>query len=117
MGSHPMDTEHLGDEPSGGVPSGDEPSGGVPSGDEPLSDDELAEMALAALPDQPLDADAVPLPGAWGQEGELPLWYMPAPAGGARGRTSATVAAVIIIALVAIVASGLCVTYGVIVIA
>ena len=82
-----------------------------------FSDEELTELALAADPDAPLDADALPLEGAWGAEGPLPLWYMPATTVRARGGARAVIVAVIIVSLLVIVASGFCVTYGVLEIA
>jgi hypothetical protein len=83
----------------------------------PVTDDELAALALAADPDAPLDADAEPLDGAWGRNGDLPLWYMPAPAGTARGGGPAIVAGIVILALLVVVASGFCITYGILEIA
>jgi len=83
----------------------------------PVTDDELAALALAADPDAPLDADAEPLDGAWGRSGDLPLWYMPAPAGTARGGGPAVVAGIVILALLVVVASGFCITYGILEIA
>ena len=82
-----------------------------------FSDEELTELALAASPDEMLDDDAVPLEGAWGASGPLPLWYMPATTVRARGGTRAVIVAVIIVSLLVIVASGFCITYGVLEIA
>ena len=82
-------------------------------GSEPLTDDELAEMALAADPDAPLDDDSVSPFQAAGL-GLLPDWYMPAVAAGLpllqgwRRR----VAFVIIASFLLINAYGLCSTYG-----
>ena len=83
---------------------------------EHFSDDELTALALAADPEQALDADAVPLDlsGAppWHS---LPLWYMPPamarPAGGWR----VPIVASVVLALLLINALGLCITYGVLV--
>ncbi len=51
-----------------------------PSG---ISDEELTALALAADPDAALSDDAVPFSAqAAGDDGLLPSWYMPAPAGG-----------------------------------
>jgi hypothetical protein len=85
-----------------------------------ISDDELAEEALAAHPDD-LPDDAVPWTDVVdpGSAALLPSWYMPAPMQGARrlvGWRRALVFAVIV-AFLAINAAGLCVTYGRIVIA
>lgn len=84
---------------------------------ESISDDELTALALAADPDAPLDDDAVPLDGAWGAAGPLPLWYMPATAVHARGGKRAVIVGLIIFSLLVVVASGFCVTYGVLEIA
>ena len=81
--------------------------------DAELSDDELAELALAADPDTPVGEDAVPL---WNPPVAqlLPAWYMPTPAVGVHAgpRWARWVAVVIIAAFVAINAYGLCSTYG-----
>jgi hypothetical protein len=77
------------------------------------SDDELAELALAANPDAPIDDDAVP----FGQrEGGalLPDWYMPVPAGLARSPRKRATVGLIVLSLLALNGAGLCVTYGVI---
>jgi len=78
-----------------------------------IDDDELAAMALAADPEVELDADAVPfLPDPTDGDALLPAWYMPAPRSFRRtpGRTVAAVS--FVVALVALNAAGLCVTYG-----
>ena len=77
------------------------------------SDDELAEFALAADPDAPIDDEAVP----FGQrEGGalLPDWYMPVPAGLARSPRKRATIGLIVLSLLALNGAGLCVTYGVI---
>lgn len=82
----------------------------------PISDDELTAQALAADPDAPLPADAVPFELARDGFGELlPDWYMPAPAvsPALRTRRNRIVSAVIVGSLLAVNAVGLCVTYGV----
>jgi hypothetical protein len=79
-----------------------------------LSDSELTSLAMAADPDAPLSADAVPLhihlarfAGA-----ELPQWYM-APAAARSGRRWRTpVVLTIIAAFLLIEALGLCNTFG-----
>jgi hypothetical protein len=92
--------------------------------DEPFTDDELAALALAADPDQPLDPEAVPLstylsqlPGLSPLPGLLPAWYM-APATASSGsKWRASVIVAIILAFVLIEAWGLCSTYGQVVLA
>ncbi len=88
---------------------------------DPFTDEELAELALAADPDAELPADAACL---WdlttGDEAALlPEWYMPAPMAGALGahRWWRWVAVAIIVAFLAIDAYGLCSTYGEVVLA
>jgi len=80
--------------------------------DDCISDEELSELAMAADPDLPLDDDAVPLDGAWGAAGPLPVWYMPATAVRAQGGKRAVIVGLIIFSLLVVVASGFCVTYG-----
>jgi hypothetical protein len=81
-----------------------------------FTDDELAAVALAADPDVTIDDDAVSLweltgdvPAGW-----LPEWYMPSPTGGARLLRGwrRQVVVLVIVAFLAITASGLCNTYG-----
>lgn len=81
--------------------------------DEYWSDAELTALALAADPDAPLDAAAIPLtsPGSIGA-GLLPSWYMPAIAIGRAHRYWKIVVIVLVTALLAIEAAGLCSTYG-----
>lgn len=78
--------------------------------DEPFTDDELAALALAADPDEPIDEAAVPFGGSSASP-LLPAWYMPAPQG-AVGRSRRVAGAAIIVSLVLVNAVGLCVTYG-----
>jgi hypothetical protein len=78
-----------------------------------VSDDDLAAEALAADPEQPIPADAVPL--SFDGEpvpGLLPDWYMPAATRAVHGRLRRSVVGVFVLALVVITAAGLCVTYG-----
>ena len=87
-----------------------------------MTDEELTALALAADPDAPVDADAVPLSEYLRTEGEhglLPDWYMPAPMQGARRLRGwrRRVAILVIVAFVAIDAYGLCSTYGSVVLA
>ena len=83
-----------------------------------FSDDELAELALAADPDAGVAGDAVPLSeflGAGGAGGALlPDWYMPAPAGAGRLLQGwrRRVVLLIVASFVLINAYGLCSTYG-----
>ncbi|HEY4331849.1 MAG TPA: hypothetical protein VGM78_04745 [Ilumatobacteraceae bacterium] len=77
-----------------------------------ISDEELTELALAADPDQPIDADALPMSAYRNQFPELlPDWYMPTPAFSS-SRRNALVGAVVIFSLLFINALGLCITYG-----
>jgi hypothetical protein len=80
-----------------------------------VSDEELAELALAADPDTPVDDDACCLSGITGGAGGLlPVWYMPAPGVGASAATGwrRAAALVVIAAFLLITALGLCNTYG-----
>ena len=74
-------------------------------------DEELAELAMAADPDAPLDDGAVPFDTGEGS-GLLPDWYMPVPQGSVRTGHRRVVAALVIVSLLALNALGLCVTYG-----
>jgi hypothetical protein len=82
-----------------------------------LTDEELAELALAADPAGGVADDAIPLSeylGA-GAGGELlPAWYMPAPAGAGRLLEGwrRRVVLLIVASFVLINAVGLCSTYG-----
>ncbi|MEJ7801462.1 MAG: hypothetical protein WKF60_13140, partial [Ilumatobacter sp.] len=81
--------------------------------DEIISDDELAELALAADPNAEIDADAVPFVITDGMgHGLLPDWYMPAPSL-RRSPKRTVVLASVAIALFAINVGGVCVTYGI----
>ncbi len=82
---------------------------------EPLiSDDELAELAMAADPDAPIADDAVPFDDGRGDRVELlPAWYMPAPSSGSVTWKHRVAATVCIGSLLAVSGAGLCVTYGV----
>ncbi len=86
----------------------------------PIDDDELTRLALASDPDVPLGPGAVPWTGDHHADDAplLPDWYMPRPAGGGllTGWRRA-VAWTIVGASLAVVASGLCNTYGYLVIA
>jgi hypothetical protein len=89
---------------------------------ETVSDEELTALALAADPDAPADADAIPLTEylrSEDDEGLLPDWYMPAPMHGARRLRGwrRRLAILVIVAFVLIDAYGLCSTYGAVVFA
>ncbi len=79
---------------------------------EPFTDDELAELALAADPDAPLPDDAVPF-RAIDPDGTalLPSWYMPAPTG-RPGRGRRIVFAGLVCSLLVANVVGFCVTNG-----
>ncbi len=78
-----------------------------------ITDEELTALALAADPDATVADDAVPLSSLLMEFPELlPSWYMPAPGGFTRSPRRRAVVAVIIVALIAVNAIGMCVTYG-----
>lgn len=83
---------------------------------EPLTDDELAEAALAADPDMGVADDAASFWDLASDDDDslLPQWYMPAPMAGPNPprRWWRWVAVVLIVAFLAIEAYGLCSTYG-----
>lgn len=89
------------------------PDSDEPWGDSTFTDDELTGMALAADPDTPLDADALPL-SLYPDEpfGALPGWYMPPAMARGVGRWRTMAVYVIIAAFLVIDAFGLCITYG-----
>jgi hypothetical protein len=81
--------------------------------DQPLSDEELTALALAADPDQPVDANAVP----WDlypqpSVGVLPRCYLPLVMAGASKGWRTPVVVAIIAALVVVDLFGLCITFG-----
>jgi hypothetical protein len=84
----------------------------------PFTDDELAQLALAANPSEGVAADAVPMHqylGAGEGGGELlPDWYMPAPAGAGRLLQGwrRRVVLLIVASFLLLNAYGLCSTYG-----
>jgi hypothetical protein len=85
--------------------------------DSPITDEELTALALAADRDAPLDPDAVPLGVYLSQRpGPLPDWYMPMATTRVR-QWRWPVVMMVVSALLLIAASGLCVTYGQIVVA
>jgi len=83
-----------------------------------FSDDELAELALAADPNAAVADDAMPLRDYLGlghHSGELlPQWYMPAPAGAGRLLQGwrRRVVLLVVASFVLLNAYGLCSTYG-----
>ncbi len=78
-----------------------------------ISDEELTALALAADPDQPLDADAVPLSQYLASSpGLLPEWYMAPVMARHSGRRQRAVILSVIGAFLLIEAFGLCSTYG-----
>jgi hypothetical protein len=82
-------------------------------GSAPFSDEELTELALAADPYAPLDADAVAWDGAvLHQPGLLPDWYMPTPASARRGRAPRAVVIALVMGFLVINGFGLCITSG-----
>jgi hypothetical protein len=79
----------------------------------PLSLAELTAQALAADPDVPVAADAVPFGGGSAPTGGLlPSWYMPAPVTYQRRSRHRIAALTVIGAFLLINALGLCITYG-----
>jgi hypothetical protein len=80
-----------------------------------FTDEELTELAMAADPDAPIDADAVPFGRELSMGADLlPEWYMPIPQMSAADRTPRRMFTVglIIFAMLLLNGAGLCVTYG-----
>ncbi|HSM67619.1 MAG TPA: hypothetical protein VK860_15045 [Ilumatobacteraceae bacterium] len=77
-----------------------------------FTDDELAELALAADPDAPIPDDAVPFGQAEHDRSLLPEWYMPAPSSARRTRPRVVAVSLIIASLIVVNGAGFCVTYG-----
>ena len=78
-----------------------------------ISDEELTALALAADPDQPLGADAVPLADYLADAfGPLPEWYMAPVMARHSGRRRQAVILGVVGAFLLIEAFGLCSTYG-----
>jgi hypothetical protein len=91
----------------------------VEDAEDGISDDELAELALAADPDTVAGDDAIPLSELLGQAGPgtgdlLPGWYMPPTVGGSRVLQGwrRRIVLIVIASFVLINAYGLCSTYG-----
>ncbi len=80
---------------------------------EDLTDDELTALALAADPDQPLGADAVPVDTYLARKvAALPEWYMAPVMARCSGRFGRAVILAVVGAFLLIEAFGLCSTYG-----
>jgi hypothetical protein len=78
-----------------------------------ISDEELTALALAADPDAPLSADAVPLADYLAEGfGPLPEWYMAPVMARHSGRRRQVIILGVIGAFLLIEAFGLCSTYG-----
>ena len=77
-----------------------------------VSDEELTELALAAVAEPELADDAVPIEPVDPTADLLPSWYMPASAGHAEPGWRRRVALLVVGAILLINAAGLCVTYG-----
>jgi hypothetical protein len=84
-----------------------------PDPPEDLTDDELTALALAADPDQPLGADAVPIDIYLARKvTALPEWYMAPVMVRCSGRFGRAVILAVVSAFLLIEAFGLCSTYG-----
>jgi hypothetical protein len=84
----------------------------------PLSLAELTAQALAADPDAPLAADAMPFEAETATTGGLlPSWYMPVPVTYQRRPWHRIAALAVIASFLLINALGLCITYGHLVVA
>jgi hypothetical protein len=79
---------------------------------DPLSLAELTAQALAADPDAPLAADAVPFVHEAPTAELLPSWYMPVPVTYQRRPWHRIAALAVIASFLLINALGLCITYG-----
>lgn len=77
-----------------------------------FTDDELAELALAADPEAPIPDDAVPFGRSESDRSLLPEWYMPAPSSIRRTRPRVLAVAMIVGSLIVVNGAGLCVTHG-----
>lgn len=79
---------------------------------ETFTDDELAELAMAADPDAPIDPDAVPFGRGSADGSALPGWYMPATGPIRRTRPRVVAVVAIILAFLIVDGAGFCVTNG-----
>jgi len=77
-----------------------------------ISDEELAQLALAADPHTPIAPDAVPLELAAPGADALPGWYMAPVRRHRLGRSGRLVTLGLVGSFLAIEAFGLCSTYG-----
>jgi hypothetical protein len=78
-----------------------------------LSDEELTALALAADPNAPIDANAVPWRGGpASHQSLLPDWYMPSPIAVRHSRATQFTIIFIIAGFLLIDAFGLCITSG-----
>jgi hypothetical protein len=78
-----------------------------------FSDEELTALALAADPDAPIDAGAVPWRGGpAAHQSLLPDWYMPSPIAVRHSRVTQFTIIFIIAGFLVIDACGLCITSG-----
>lgn len=78
-----------------------------------FSEEELAELALAADPDGPIDEDALPMSIYLGRLPlALPPWYMPPAIASSSKRWRTALVIALVVAFVMIDAFGLCSTYG-----
>lgn len=85
----------------------------VEPADDQISDEELTALALAADPNAPLDADALPWYFGYGfAVNPLPDWYMPRPMAARRGRGTTLVVASVVVGMIVVCAFGLCITSG-----
>jgi hypothetical protein len=83
-----------------------------------FTDDELAALALAADPDEPLAPDAIPWDASSPAMGPpLPSWYMPAPMARVGQPRRKRVVFGLIVAFLVTDALGFCLTYGQLVVA
>lgn len=89
------------------------PTAGTASPESPFTDEELTALALAADPDEPLAAGAMPDP-LYIRRGNLPMFYLPPASAGALSTSKAriTVALILVAAFLTITALGFCATYG-----
>lgn len=78
-----------------------------------ISEERLTELALAADPNAPLPADAVPIYVHLSQFGAVPLWYMPSVARSGSSKWRRPIVLAVVGAFLLIDAFGLCNTYGV----
>jgi hypothetical protein len=78
-----------------------------------FTDDELADLAMSANPDEPLDAGAVPIDIYFANTvSSLPEWYMAPVMTRNSGRFVRVVILAVIASFLLIEAFGLCSTYG-----